>query len=110
MKPDDFINLCNKIFNDRMKVMVAKQHDYANEDALSNFKLLAKIVELFRIDMTKPYGIALFFVLMKVLRICNLIFVRKSDPKNESILDSDIDAKNYLDIFSALWKEKEKEK
>ena len=87
-----------------MEVLHAKGADYATEDVLSNFKRISSAAKAINLDITTPYGYALFMILMKIDRINNLTKNEK-EPKNESVEDSFIDAINYFQLALLCYKE-----
>ena len=96
------INKSKKIqessFERRWKLRNKKGHDYATDDILSNFKRMSRVMEIWNVDTTSCYGVALFYACLKVDRLCNLIFSDK-EPANESIRDTIDDLKNYIDLM-----------
>ncbi len=107
MNPKKFEELFNKWHEDRKKVAVGKSHDYAtDEEFLQNFKTMAQLMEILKIDVKTPIGVATFFITMKLARFCNLWFSGKT-PKNEAITDTiRIDLPIYTDLLNALMWEK----
>jgi len=98
MKLEDAIKLQERLFKKRMEIRRKKGHDYANlEDCLINFKTVATIAHLFGVDVTKPYGVAFFYKILKLQREANLLFSNKT-PENESLLDTLLDLSNYNDL------------
>ena len=106
MDRETYEKIVRDIVNNSLELSKAKGHDYADEDVLSNFKRVAKIAQLYRIDFSSPYQYALFMVLMKLDRMQNLLTQNKK-PKNESLDDTDKDSFNYLMLSIALRKEQE---
>jgi len=98
LKLEDALALQQKLFDRRMELRWAKGNDYASEeDCLLNFKTAAKLCDIFNIDMTKSYGVAFMYKLLKLQREANLIFNNKQ-PKNESLIDTLLDLSNYNDL------------
>lgn len=98
MKIDEAIALERKLFEQRMAIREKKGHDYATSDNVhENFDTVAKLCETFKIDMTKPYGVAFLYKLLKIQREANLIFNNKT-PQNEPIVDTLLDLANYNDL------------
>lgn len=104
MNSEDFGTLFYEVFNDLEKTLANKGHDYATEDVLSNFKRLSKLASILGITLDTPVGYALFMVLMKLDRICNLIFSNKN-PKNESVKGSFTDLLGYTILAMSLYEE-----
>jgi hypothetical protein len=74
----------------------SKNHDYATDaDCLSNFKRMAAYTGL------TIYGVAMFFVYLKVDRMKNL-FSQQKRPLNETVIDSIRDCRNYLFLLEML--------
>ena len=105
MKREDFANESISMDNRAREILLSKNKDYGNDDALWNFKTRAQIHALLKIDMSTPTGIALNDTLLKVLRICNLLYLTGNSPTHESIKDSFIDAHNYITIAYLCWLE-----
>lgn len=81
--------------------MKGKSDDYANEEALSNFIRMHLLCNILGINPSRsPADCARFLMMLKVDRWCNLINT-KSNPKNESVLDTVIDLHNYCDLAYA---------
>jgi len=98
MKLKDVVKLQKQAFKRRIELRFKKGHDYASEaDCLDNFKKMARLCKILQLDVSKPYAVALFFVVHKLLRLQNLVQNNKT-PENESVLDTIDDALNYLDL------------
>jgi len=102
----DFPNTINEMLEyqrgsneKRYDIRLKKGHDYATKNWLSNFERVAEYMELFEIDITQSHGIALFHLIHKLDRLCNLVYRRSETPENESLQDTILDAKNYLDLM-----------
>ena len=95
------------ITKDLETTLANKASDYATDDTLSNFKVLSNLAELLQIDIKAPIGYALFMVLMKLHRICNLLFINKTLPNNESVYDSFKDLVGYAILALAIYKERD---
>lgn len=76
-------------------ILLSKGDDYANEDRLSNFKLVGQICGL------TPQQVCLVFMATKVVRLGNLA-ASGAGPKNESIYDSVLDLGNYNMLFDMI--------
>lgn len=101
MNRDKFKILLYEISNKRIELMFKKGDDYATEDILSNFKRMSELcVTLGVCPQRSPTDCALFLLLLKLDRWCNLL--RKGiEPKNESIQDTILDLHNYTDLAYA---------
>ncbi len=88
-----------------IELMKSKGHDYADADILKNFKQVHQMITLLGIDTSKVEGVHLFYVILKIQRLCNLLFSGK-EAKNESIQDTLIDLRNYVDLLNCTLQEK----
>ena len=80
-------------------VLVSKNDDYANIDALSNFKTVGAITG------TSTEIACLNLIATKVARLGVLLNSGKA-PNNESIQDTVLDMANYCVLLSAILSEK----
>lgn len=87
----------NKMHEDIMKITASKRSDYANTDVLSNFKGVSTAAKALGIDIGKSEQYALFMVLLKIVRLTNLLNSGKA-PNNESIDNSFKDGINYFKL------------
>ena len=102
-----FDRLCIDSFLRRLSLSRLKAQDYAGEeDILSNFKRVAKICETLGIDVSKPEGVAAFFIIHKLDRLWRLIRLGLP-PANESLRDTLDDLRNYADLLEAILTEEE---
>ena len=100
---DETLDYREKVFKRRMNIRAAKCHDYADiTDVLANFERVSLICNLLDIDVRNPIGYCLLMVVLKLDRICNLVFRQKEKPKNESVQDSFIDMANYVDLAEEI--------
>jgi hypothetical protein len=86
----------------RLSLWARKNQDYANENTLANFQVLAQLHATFAyfgmpIDMSTSKGQAMHYQLIKFCRRLNL-YKQGVTPQNESIMDTIDDAGNYLDL------------
>ena len=105
MKQAEQLSLVQQINDKGIELMKSKGHDYAGVDVLKNFKQMHQMCVLLEIDMSKVEGIHMFYVLLKIQRLCNLLFSNKV-AKNESIQDTLIDLRNYVDLLNCTLQEK----
>ena len=106
MKREKLLVMMSDDFDDRIAIMEHKQHDYADDDCLSNFKRMGAVLEALSVnEMPKELAYSMTLVLVKIDRVINLIR-RGVMPENESIEDSFLDLMNYLDLFKALYIER----
>lgn len=85
------------------EIMLSKSKDYANEDVLSNFKMVAKI------EGSTPVKDILGHIANKVVRLGNLLG-NDQNPNHESIEDTAHDAINYFHLLIMAIKEAEVKK
>jgi len=83
----------------RYEIRLKKGHDYATDNWLSNFERVAEYMKLFKVDLTTSHGVALFHLIHKIDRLCNLVYRRGDKPENESLRDTILDMKNYMDLM-----------
>ncbi len=82
-------------FTARMVELISsKGDDYANEDRLSNFKLVAQMTG------TTPELACFNLICVKVARLKELISGKV--PKNESLADTLLDLANYTMLLSQI--------
>jgi hypothetical protein len=97
--------LVQQINDKGIELMRSKGYDYAGVDVLKNFKQMQTMCALLGIDVSKIEGVHMFYVLLKIQRLCNLLFSNKV-AKNESIQDTLIDLRNYVDLLNCTLQEK----
>ena len=106
MKQEDQLKLIQSINEKGIDLIKSKGYDYANgEDTLKNFKQMHQIMNILEVDTSKIEGIHMFYLLLKIQRLCNLLFSNKV-AKNESIADTLIDLRNYTDLLNCTLIEK----
>ena len=104
----DFLEFANSCFKKQMNLNKSKSHDYATGDVLSNFKRVAEVCKLWKIDVTVPEGVAMFFIVHKLDRENNL--KNKEGASCESREDTMIlDLPNYTRLYNALQRDKSSE-
>jgi signal recognition particle receptor subunit beta len=89
--------------------MKSKGHDYAGVDILKNFKQMHALCTILEIDLSRIEGVHMFYILLKIQRLSNLIFSNKA-AKNESVNDTLLDLRNYVDLLNCTLTEKQGEK
>jgi len=99
MQLNTLTELIRDLQDDELKTVVIKNHDYANKDALSNFKIVADNMGI------NAEQVCLTLINVKVARLNNLIMESKVG-KNESIDDTILDMRVYLGILQAIRNEK----
>jgi len=105
MKQQEQLELIQKINEQGIALMKSKGHDYADEDILKNFKQMHQACALFGVDLSRIEGVHMFYILLKIQRLCNLLFSNKV-AKNESVDDTLIDLRNYVDLLNCTLNEK----
>ena len=101
MTREEFNVSAGQMFSKRMDLANKKGNDYSDGDILANFKRLGEVADLLRVDVTDPFGYAMFMALMKFDRIMNLT-KQDREPENESLDDSFMDFHNYLDLARSI--------
>lgn len=87
-------------------ILGKKGNDYAStEDVLKNFKEVSTICRILNIDSRTQYGTHLFYIILKLQRLCNLLSSGK-EVMNESIEDTLIDFQNYVFLLQCGINEK----
>ena len=104
MEHKTYYTLVENLNRKRIELSKDKSSDYATKDVLSNFKRLSQTAKVLNIDVITSYGYALFMVLLKLDRFNNLTRADRP-PQNEPLMDTIMDAHNYLDLAFACYKE-----
>lgn len=92
-------------FQERLLVMFDRNEEYAEEeDALADFKRIAAICKIWKVDVTKSEDCPLFFRIAKIDRERNLQLLGKN-LKDKRLSDAFLDDLNYLDLQEALIEE-----
>lgn len=107
MNRKEYESLVTESLKRRLELARRKGADYATKDVLSNFKRMAQVIGILRVDPAKPHGVALVYALLKIDRLCNLLS-KNVKPQNESLRDTIDDLKNYVDLLEACLMEKGK--
>ncbi len=99
------ISLIESINQKGIELMKSKGHDYAGDvDVLKNFKQMHQLCSILEIDLSRIEGVHMFYILLKIQRLCNLVFSNKQ-AKNESVDDTLIDLRNYVDLLNCTLNE-----
>jgi len=106
MTQQEQLELISEINEKGIELFKSKGHDYAGVDILKNFKQMHNVLQLLEVDMSKVEGVHMFYILLKVQRLCNLLFSNKV-AKNESVSDTLIDLRNYTDLLNCTLQEKQ---
>lgn len=107
MNQSDQLKFIESINEKGIDLLKSKGHDYAGVDVLKNFKQMHQLMSLLEIDTSKIEGVHMFYIVLKIQRLCNLLFSNKV-AKNESISDTLIDLRNYTDLLNCTLEEKNK--
>lgn len=98
-----------KLFEETNKklahLLETKGNDYADTDRLINFKTLQKLCETLKVDVTTIEGVHMYYILLKIQRLCNLTFNNKV-AMNESVGDTLDDLINYVHLMKCSLFEK----
>ena len=101
-----FIKIVEQTCNSMVELLKKKGDDYSTtEDFLSNFKKSSELCSILRIDSNTPEGAAAFFIVHKLLRLCNLLSKKKT-PENESVEDTINDLIGYSLCLKGLLRDK----
>lgn len=94
-----------QLYTELVATLRRKAADYAADDnVLKNFRTVGAAIRLFGINPQTDIGYAFVMLLVKVQRLCNLIFTDK-EPQNESIDDSFKDLLGYIFLIYAIYTE-----
>jgi len=107
MKQEEQLKFIEEINSKGIELLKSKGYDYAGEDVLKNFKQMEALIKILEIDTKTIEGIHMFYIVLKIQRLCNLLFSGKV-AKNESVADTLIDLRNYTDLLNCTLKEKQK--
>lgn len=104
MKQVEQLALVESINQKGIELLKSKGHDYAGVDVLKNFKQMHELCRILEIDLSRIEGVNMFYILLKIQRLSNLIFSNKA-AKNESVQDTLIDLRNYVDLLNCVLSE-----
>ena len=104
MNIEEALKRRKETFNKRLEVRLKKAHDYAiDENIHRNFETMAQLIKLLNVDTTTPEGTTIFYILLKIDRLCNILFRKKGKVKNETLEDTvAIDLPNYTDLLDEI--------
>ena len=101
MENDKFMTLAQDTFARCLSLLDKKGHDYSsNIDRMRNFRNVSKCWTILSTKDMSMFDSALYMVLLKIDRICNLVASAKT-PANESVQDSFDDLINYCVLMRA---------
>lgn len=95
MTNQEFATDFEMLVENMRETLLKKGMDYANEDAMSNFKRIGLITD------QSPEKVILTFMASKVSRLCNLL-EKGVSPLNESIRDNMLDLACYGVLLHAM--------
>ena len=95
MTHQEFTHSFETLVTKMREMLLKKGRDYANEDAMSNFKRIGLVT-----DQT-PEKVILTFTASKVSRLCNLM-EKGAKPENEPIQDNMLDLACYSMLLYAM--------
>lgn len=91
-----------KRFEKRLELSRSKEEDYGSKDIPNdNFHRMAELCRILKVDITKPGGVAQFYIVSKLDRMCNLLRDGRT-PNNEGVEDTLADMQNYIDILQDI--------
>jgi len=103
MEGEKAIRIHCENFKKQLDLRMKKAKDYADPfDIHRNFKAVAKACEAFQVDPTKPAGTCMVYILLKIDRICNLVFKKGLKAENETVHDSIMDLAIYVEILDEI--------
>jgi len=104
MKLEKALEIEKKDFKQRLEIRKKKGHDYASrEDCLTNFKKRSQILSILKVDTSKAYGVAINDIVLKIQRLCNLLFPEPRKASNEALRDTiAYDLPNYIDLLKEI--------
>ena len=105
MNRDELIEFHERICSEARELMRAKNHDYAGENTASPWMNFERS-EL--MGLCKTEQAFMVRILDKVSRLITFIDAGQLQVKGEGVHDSIVDIINYMVLFSAFCKEKEK--
>lgn len=110
MNRTEQLNLLANVHDSEVAVLGSKGNDYASDqNLLKNFSEVSEICKMLNIDSRTLYGTHMFYIILKIQRLCNLLLQNKK-PNNESVEDTILDLRNYVFLLQCSIKEEEKEK
>ena len=100
MNLDKFRLFLAQVCHDMQRIMVKKNKDYANlSNIYSNFERVARICQIWQVDVTKPEGCIMYEAVKKLDRLWKL---KKNGvkPENESLQDTVVDSGVYQSLLA----------
>lgn len=99
MNQQQLLDTFDSLVNQARQTMVSKNNDYANADALSNFKLSGATAGI------SPEQCCLSQIAIKVSRL-GVLFGSGKSPSNESVQDNALDLFVYSFLLRAILEDK----
>ena len=97
--------ILRKLFKSRMNLMEKKNEDYTGDvgedNFLDGFDSMSELCRILRVDVSDPAGVAVFLILLKLLRFSRLYW-SGFKPNFDSIQDVLIDLSNYSDLLNLI--------
>ena len=85
MKQEEQLKFIQSLNEKGLELIKSKGHDYAGTtDVLKNFKQMNEMILLLEVDMNRIEGTHMFYILLKIQRLCNLKITRKTINKSQS--------------------------
>jgi len=107
MKPEEFAQYIKCYNEDVFSTLIRKGNDYAEDrDILSYAKTSSEVCKILGVDVTNKYGVIIFLIVHKIIRLCNLMF-NAIEVENESIEDTIRDIVGYCYLLRGLIAEQE---
>lgn len=106
MRPEEF-KIAIKRYNEEIEsVLMRKGNDYAkNEDILSYAKVASNICGILNVDVSRRDGVLIFFIIHKVIRLCNILFNDKDEVHCETLDDTLRDIVGYVYLLRGYFED-----
>lgn len=98
--------LFKQLDEEALRISKSKGQDYGDKDVLSNFKNVSSAARNLGIDVYESEQYALFLVILKIARYCNLANNNRT-PNHESVEDTLKDLIIYSKLAYCCYKEKQ---
>lgn len=101
MNLDDFGKDIKEMHDSVEKILVSKNKDYSHSvDVHSNFKTMAQLCTLFKIDVRTPEGCIQYELVKKMHRMLKLIN-EGAEPEHESLWNNSMDSHAYQHLLNS---------
>lgn len=102
MNLEDFGKDIKKMHDAVENILVSKNKDYSHSiDVHSNFKTMAQLCKLFKIDIQTPEGCMQYELVKKIYRMLKLIN-EDEEPNHESLWDNSMDCHAYQHLLNCF--------